>query len=219
MEPETGTGLPNGIPRPLIKVCGLLRSEDVLLCEELGVDWTGFIFHPASPRNADPKLVAALPRGKALRVGVFVDQSAEDVCRIMKEARLDLAQLHGRQDQQFCAALGRERVIRVFWPQRYAGRELLEQDLQAFASVCNWFLLDAGTSGGGHGASLNFRVLHGLNSPRPWLLAGGLGPENIRQALDRCLPDGLDLNSGVEDAPGKKSGPKLELALRLARMP
>ncbi|GAB6060339.1 phosphoribosylanthranilate isomerase [Desulfonatronum parangueonense] len=203
----------SGRRRPLIKICGLRRPEDVLLCDEMGVDWTGFIFHPPSPRSVDPKLVAGLPKGQAARVGVFVDQSAEEVLRIMEMAGLDLAQLHGGQDRKFCAAVGANRVIRVFWPQRYARRELLEQDLDAYASVCRWFLLDAGTSGGGHGASLDFAGLHGLNSPSPWLLAGGLGPENIRQALDQCTPDGLDLNSGVEVAPGMKSRLKLEMAM------
>lgn len=198
----------------LIKVCGLTRAEDVALCEELGVDWTGFIFHPPSLRNVDLPKVAAFPRGRALRAGVFVRQSADQVCKIMDQAGLDLAQLHGGQDQAFCRAVGARRVVKVFWPQRYARLEDLQRDIEAYAPFCRAVLLDAGTGGGGHGRSLDFDWLAGLRSPLPWVLAGGLGPENMRAALSRCAPDGVDLNSGVEDEPGVKSRERLTRVLR-----
>lgn len=203
-----------------IKVCGLTRAEDVALCEELGVDWIGFIFHPASPRNVGVDQVAALSQtraqvqGRALRVGVFVRQSADEVCKIMDQTSLALAQLHGGQDQAFCRTVGPQRVIKVFWPQQYARLEDLQRDIEAYALFCRAVLLDAGTSGGGHGRSLDFAGLAGLRSPLPWFLAGGLGPENIRDALSRCAPDGVDLNSGVEDALGRKSR---EALLRVMR--
>ncbi len=206
--------------RRVIKVCGLTRAEDVALCEELGVDWIGFIFHPASPRNVGVDQVAALSQaraqaqGRALRVGVFVRQSADEVCKIMDQTGLALAQLHGGQDQAFCRTVGPQRVIKVFWPQQYARLEDLQRDIEAYALFCRAVLLDAGTSGGGHGRSLDFVGLAGLRSPLPWFLAGGLGPENIRDALSRCAPDGVDLNSGVEDAPGRKSR---EALLRVMR--
>ena len=190
---------------PLVKVCGLRRPEDVTLCEELGVDWTGFIFYPPSPRNVTPEQVAALPRGRAARVGVFVLPSAQEVREIMDRADLDLAQLHGSQDRRFCEQVGPERVVKVFWPLRYPNLADLEQDMGAFASSCRAMLLDAGTAVGGHGVSLDFGSLARLTFPRPWLLAGGLGPENIQEAVRRCRPWGVDLNSGVEEAPGRKS--------------
>lgn len=200
--------------RMLIKVCGLTRAEDVALCEELGVDWTGFIFHPASPRKISVERVAAIPRGRALRVGVFVGQTAEDVCGIMDRAGLDLAQLHGGQDQDFCRTVGPQRVIKVFWPQRYVRLEDLQRDIEAYAPFCRSVLLDAGTSGGGHGRNLDFAGLTGLRLPLPWILAGGLGQDNIQEALSRCTPDGVDFNSGVEDAPGQKSRKALMRAMR-----
>lgn len=190
---------------PLVKVCGLRRPEDVTLCEELGVNWTGFIFYPPSPRDVTPDHVAILPRGRATRVGVFVLQSAEEVREIMDQADLDLAQLHGRQDRRFCEQVGPQRVVRVFWPLRYPDLATLEQDMATFASSCQAMLLDAGTSVGGHGVSLDFTALARLHFPRPWLLAGGLNPENIQDALIKCRPWGVDLNSGVEEAPGRKS--------------
>lgn len=193
----------------LVKVCGLRRVQDVLLCDELGVDWTGLIFYPPSPRHLEPSQAAALPRGKALRVGVFVRQSADEVRTIMDRAELDLAQLHGGQDQRFCDRVGPERVVKVFWPQRYPDLTVLERDMAAYASSCRTLLLDAGTSVGGHGVSLDFPALDVLAFPRPWLLAGGLGPDNIQEALSRCRPWGVDLNSGVEETPGKKSPTRL----------
>ncbi|TVQ98598.1 MAG: phosphoribosylanthranilate isomerase [Desulfovibrionales bacterium] len=198
---------------PLVKVCGLRRPEDTLLCEKLGVHWTGFIFYPPSSRNVTPDQVASLPRGRAVRVGVFVLQSAEEVREIMNQAGLDLAQLHGDQDQRFCEQVGPERVIRVFWPRRYPDLTALQKELAAFASSCRALLLDAGTSVGGHGVSLEFPALARLNFPRPWLLAGGLGPDNIQGALHACRPWGVDLNSGVEEAPGQKSPEKLRTVM------
>lgn len=198
----------------LIKVCGLARAEDVALCEELGVDWIGFIFHPASPRNVDMFKVAAFPRGQALRVGVFVHQSVDQVCEVMDQAGLDLAQLHGGQDQAFCRAVGPRRVVKVFWPQRYARLDDLQRDIEAYGPFCRAVLLDAGTSGGGHGRSLDFARLAGLRFSLPWFLAGGLELENIREALSRCAPNGVDLNSGVENGPGVKSREKLTRVLR-----
>lgn len=197
----------------LVKVCGLGRPGDVTLCEELGVDWTGFIFYPPSPRNVTTEQVAALPRGRAVRVGVFVLQSAEEVREIMDRADLDLAQLHGGQDQRFCEQVGPERVVKVFWPLRYCDLVVLEQDMGAFTSSCRAMLLEAGTAVGGHGVSLDFPALARLSFPRPWLLAGGLGPENIQEAVRQCRPWGVDLNSGVEEAPGRKSSVLLHSVL------
>ena len=188
----------------LIKVCGLTRQEDVNVCRDLGADWAGFIFHPDSPRAVDPERAAALDTGDLLRVGVFVRQDPEEAMRIMRECRLDLAQLHGDQDPIFCLRLGPERVIRTFWPKRYEATEDLQQELDRFASCCGWFLLDAGLSGGGHGTRIDASLLEdGLRFDRPWILAGGLGPESIREALT-LESDGVDLNSGVESAPGIK---------------
>lgn len=197
------------------KVCGMTRPEDVVLCEALGVNLVGFIFHPKSPRSVTPQAVACIETKKSLRVGVFVDQTPAEVMEIMALARLNLAQLHGDQDQAFMNQIGPQRVIRVLWPMRYAHVDELARDMERLAPHCAYFLLDAGTKGGGHGKSLEFSWLNGLTSPRPWLLAGGLHPENIVQALRACRPHGLDLNSGVETSPGIKDHEKLKRTLAI----
>ena len=187
-----------------IKVCGLTRQEDVNACRELGAHWAGFIFHPDSRRYIAPERAASLETGSLLRVGVFVRQDPEEILAIMEACRLDLAQLHGGQDPDFCRRVGPERVLKVLWPQRYEAKEDLQQELDRYAPCCAWFLLDAGLSGGGHGTRIQAPWLgEGLRFRRPWILAGGLGPESIGAGL-ALGPDGVDLNSGVESAPGIK---------------
>jgi len=188
----------------LIKVCGLTRAEDVDACEDLGIDLLGFIFHPKSPRSVAPEQVAGFPRGTALRVGVFVRQPREDVREIMDRAGLDLAQLHGGYTPSDCRHIGRERVIKTFWPMRHSGPETLVQEMESFAASCRYLLLDSGTSGGGHGQTTRAPWLSGASFPCPWILAGGLGPDTVRHQLLELTPNGVDLNSDVESSPGIK---------------
>ncbi|MDR2935155.1 MAG: phosphoribosylanthranilate isomerase [Candidatus Adiutrix sp.] len=207
------------MPRYCLKVCGLTRAEDALMCAELGVDWLGFIFHPASPRRVEPGPVAAFETGAARRVGVFVDQSPAEVNHIMAEARLDLAQLHGDQSREFCQAVGPERVIKVFWPQRCASPEELGRGMAGFSEAAAFFLLEAGTSGGGHGRPLDLGRWTGLAPPRPWLLAGGLEAASAGTVAARP-PAGLlgfDFNSRVEIAPGLKDRRLVAAAVEAVR--
>ncbi len=137
------------------KVCGLRRQEDLDLAIDLDVRMCGFIFHPKSPRYIEPEDAAQLQSGTMLRVGVFVDQDAEEIARIMDIARLDLAQLHGQHSVECAEALGADRVIRVLWPEKYESLDALREAMQFYASSCAYYLLDAGQSGGGSGKHLN----------------------------------------------------------------
>ncbi|MDR3038129.1 MAG: phosphoribosylanthranilate isomerase [Candidatus Adiutrix sp.] len=193
-------------PRYILKICGLTRAEDAFMSAALGADWLGFIFHPASPRRVAAAEVAGFETGGAKRVGVFVDQSPAEVRRLMAEARLDLAQLHGGQGPEFCREVGAERVIRVFWPQRYPRAADLEAEMAAYRDAAAYFIFDAGLSGGGHGRGLDIDSLTALSPPRPWLLAGGLTAAGARAAAAKN-PAGLagfDFNSKVETSPGVK---------------
>ncbi|WP_319471843.1 phosphoribosylanthranilate isomerase [uncultured Pseudodesulfovibrio sp.] len=197
------------MPRPLVKVCGMTRMQDVELCMELGVDLLGFIFHPKSPRNVDPDFAASVKTGKITKVGVFVNQTANEVIEIMDRCGLHAAQLHGGQDMAFCETIGPDRVIRVFWPSTYASPAALARDLEDYSEVCGHFLFDAGIKGeGGTGQSIDFDILQHIEIQTPWFLAGGIGPNNIRAALS-TNPPGLDINSGVEIEPGIKDETKL----------
>lgn len=214
-----------GLPR--VKVCGLTRQDDVTDCARLGVHLAGFIFHAPSARNVAPARVADMDTGPMLRVGVFVRQTVAETVEIMVAARLHMAQLHGGQDVAFCSDLltrlaescgedgdtARCRVLRAVWPARHATVAGLERELATFAPHAGGFVLDAGTSGGGHGTTLPWASFDGLHSPRPWLLAGGLGPDNVEQAVRAARPWGVDLNSGVESSPGIKDRQHIENAL------
>ncbi|MBU1003909.1 MAG: phosphoribosylanthranilate isomerase [Proteobacteria bacterium] len=203
--------------RQLIKICGITRQQDADVCLAAGVDMTGFIFHESSPRNIQPGAAAAIETGTALRVGVFVRQEQQQVLEIMRRAKLDLAQLCGDQDRAFCRAVGAARVIRVFWPERYKMRAALEDELSDYEQSMSYVLLDAGLSGGGHGRTQDFGLLTGLDSPVPWLLAGGLGVDNLARAMGQCTPSGFDLNSGLESAPGVKDAELVRRAVALIR--
>lgn len=200
----------------LIKFCGLTRQEDVDQAARLGAAMCGFIFHPRSPRGIKVEQAAALDSGKLLRVGVFVNQGSDEIRRIMDEARLDFAQLHSHQSVECAKAIGAERVIRVLWPDRYTHRALLYNDLQRHAEACAYYLLDAGLKGGGSGYKLDWSDLGSLRPPQPWLLAGGLSAANVARALGMCSPAGVDFNSGVEDAPGRKNREKMAAAFLAA---
>lgn len=177
---------------PLLKVCGITRQEDATVCDELGVDFCGFIFHPASPRYVTPEQVAAFRTGQCKRVGVFTTQDVHEILTIMTLARLDYAQLHARQDAAVIRALGGDRVIRVRFP-------ATPEELAGVPPVA-YTLFD---SGYGTGKTFDWQLLSG--APRPFFVAGGLHAKNIPDLLASCRPDGLDLNSGVEVSPGIKS--------------
>ena len=201
---------------PLIKVCGLAREEDVLLCHKLGVDFTGFIFVRTSPRYISPSAVAALPLAASARVGVFVNEPVESMRSIMEEAKLDFAQLHGKEDVATCRAVGPERVIKVLWPDAMNEADFARA-VETFAPVCAYFLLDAGKGGGGSGKTVEQPYLKGFSFPCPWLLAGGIGPENAVALYRAYAPDGLDLNSALETAPGSKDKTLLRAAMGAMR--
>jgi len=209
---------------PLVKICGMTREADARLCAELGADLLGFIFHPGSPRNTTPEFPARMKTPGARKVGLFVGQNPMEALSIMAAGQLDLAQLHGGQTESFCAALasrmGAQRIIKVFWPEKAASLEDFQAELERYAPYCGMMLADAGSSGGGHGRAIGGKgaeILAQAKFPRPWLLAGGLGPDTIGPMLSRfrqCSPGpaGLDLNSGVESAPGIKDETLLRAA-------
>lgn len=210
------------LARPAVKVCGITRQSDMDLCRELGAAFTGFIFAPRSPRRITPEQAADLDSRlghkapRPLRVGVVAGQSLQEVRAIMQTARLDLVQLHGGEDPDFCRALGPERVIKTLWPHKLleesgepgeAGDrlpDLLDRACAPFVGACAYFLLDAGSGGGGSGHTLPWHKLALFRPPAPWLLAGGIGPDNAALAAAACRPYGIDCNSALETAPGVK---------------
>ena len=191
---------------------GKIRQHRQAVAARLGATHCGFVFHAGSPRCVDAVTVSRLESGSMVRVGVFTGQDSGEIARIMRLARLDLAD----QSEECARQLGPERVIRVLWPQRYGDAASLEAAAGRYADSCSLYLLDAGRAGGGSGRTLAWEDLGSLHLSHPWLLAGGMSPANFRQALTQCRPDGVDCNSGVEEAPGRKDARAMVEMARLA---
>lgn len=198
----------------IVKVCGLAREDDVRLCQTLGVDMVGFIFHPQSPRRVDPAWVGGVATS-CRKVGVFTVQDTATIAHMAAEAQLDMLQLHGPYAPATGQVLGPERVIAVLWPERFPTPQAFLRAASSWQGHCRFLLLDAGRCGGGHGRP--WRLPWSLPAlPLPWILAGGLGPETIAAAC-ALRPDGVDLNSGVEARPGVKDAAKLRQTLNHLR--
>jgi phosphoribosylanthranilate isomerase len=185
----------------LVKICGVTSPEDAALVAGAGADAIGVNLWPSSKRFVDDararRVLAAVPAG-VLKVGVFVNASPAEVAARVASLGLDRAQLHGDEVAADFAALDGERVIRV----------VRVRDDSSFAAADAWrsglFLYDAFVDGyGGAGAPAPWPLI-ARRARRPFLLAGGLTPANVEGAIATVRPDGVDVASGVESAPGRK---------------
>lgn len=191
-----------------IKICGLRDPAQAAACAELGADAVGVVFYPRSPRNVTPQEAAQIRvalGGAAALVGVFVDCSPDEVLRVAEEAGLAYAQLHGREsaeDVRYIMARGL-RVIKV----------LKDADFSAAAAdyECGRFLLELGQGvlPGGNGQGWNWAAAAGFAAHYPFLLAGGLGVDNVTEAIAVAAPTGVDASSALEVAPGVKDMAKV----------
>lgn len=199
-----------------VKICGLRTLTETMQVVEAGADLLGFNFYPASPRYLSPEDCAVIcaeldRRGvTAVRVGVFVNEHESFIRKALDEYGLHLAQLSGDEPAELLTRLGG----RAFKALRLASRAELEQALRGIPPrpVAPAYLLDASLPGqyGGTGQRADWRlaadlVMHPDGRRRfPLLLAGGLTPENVAQAVRQVRPWGVDVASGVESSPGKK---------------
>jgi len=196
--------------RPRVKICGITRSEDALLAANLGADLLGLNFHPGSPRCVSVaqgrQIVSELgeERGSCLVAGVFVDQSVAEVERIRDAAGLDLVQLHGDYSASDVERLG-DGVIQVVRPRRALRTELACTVDGAWALLVDRY--DPYLAGGTGFAWEERRLVEMSRAleGRRWLLAGGVRPENVARTLKLSEAWGIDVCSGVEAQPGRKS--------------
>jgi phosphoribosylanthranilate isomerase len=194
-----------------VKVCGISRLEDAELAVELGAAALGFIFAP-SPRRVTPADARALLAGIGERemvlgpVGVFVDAHLSPEWP-RAEPFLRAIQAHGSESPQFLDGIPRLTRIKVF---RIARASDLD-GIGAYAASADYFMFDTKANGkaGGTGQTFDWGVLEGRTFPRPVILAGGLTPENVGEAIRRVKPFAVDGASGTEESPGKKDPVKL----------
>jgi len=199
-----------------IKICGITNLADARAAVEAGADALGFMFYDRSKRWVSGDVVAKIARQLppfVLRVGVFVDPLPEVVHETIVSCGLSALQLHGSESPEFCSQFALP-VIKAF---RVADRSSLSQ--LARYSTSAW-LLDSDTPGqlGGTGEKFDWSLAsEATQLGRPVIVAGGLTPDNVAQAIRAARPHGVDVSSGVESAPGKKDAAKIAAFIRAAR--
>jgi phosphoribosylanthranilate isomerase len=192
-----------------IKICGITSVEQGAAISQMGATDLGFICVPSSPRYLNltklHPLITALG-SVANTVGVFADFSVMTIAQVVSITELNTVQLHGTESIEFCQEL-RDLLPATEIIKAWRVRDNSDLDkIAAYSDVVDGLLLDAyhPDALGGTGQTLDWAQLAAFTPPIPWLLAGGLTPDNICEALSQLHPDGIDLSSGVEVAPGNK---------------
>jgi phosphoribosylanthranilate isomerase len=202
--------------RFLVKICGLTNPVDARRAAEAGADLLGFVLVPASKRAVSPQAVRDIVRGLPAgprRVGVLADEPPERVRELLDFCGLDLAQLHGDEDEAVLRAVGLARA----WKAVHLRSP--EDVARALALPPVTLVVDtaAGDARGGSGVTGDWVLAARLAAQRPVLLAGGLNPENVAAAVAAVRPAGVDVSSGVEAAPGRKDAGKVRAFVAAAR--
>jgi phosphoribosylanthranilate isomerase len=201
----------------MVKICGLTNHDDALAALRAGADYLGFILVPRTPRYVSAsnikKIIKSLPH-TAKFVGVFRDHPVDQVLTIMDEAGLDIAQLHGNENEVEIGQIGRDRVWKVL---PVTNDEQVEAALNCGAGRV---LIDTFVKGqvGGTGQTGNWELARRVAEEREIILAGGLNPENVYEAVKIVQPFGVDVSSGVEQAPGVKDRDKVAEFIRRAKV-
>lgn len=198
-----------------VKICGLTRTEDMHACAALGVHWVGLVFHPASPRFVTPEQAAnlhtAIPtadEGGPLRVGLFVKPTLKQVAATLDQVPLDILQLY--TNEETALTLKRQTGKKVWLARGVAGTK----DLPDVTSLDGYIIEAPSQKGdtrpGGLGRTFDWNLTEHWHAPAPWLLAGGLTPDNVAQAVRVSKTRAVDVSSGVEERPGIKSALLIE---------
>lgn len=190
---------------PQIKICGLTEVSQALECAALGPDAIGCVFFPKSPRNISQtrakEICTALPPG-ITSVGVFVNETFSFIMRKVEFCGLKAVQLHGQEPPELVKQLRREnlKVIMGLFMTREPGLN------QAEKYEADGFLIECGQGKlpGGNAKTWDWSSAKPFGEKYPFILAGGLSPDNVTQAVTQAQPDAVDVSSGVELSPGQK---------------
>jgi phosphoribosylanthranilate isomerase len=186
-----------------IKICGITKAADAVAAVDAGAHAVGFMFFEGSRRNISHEgareIIRDLPPFVS-KVGVFVNAARDDVKRAIEQTGIDTLQFHGEEPPEACRGFGLK-TVKAF---RVQGKDMLA--IMPRYDVDAW-LLDSFVTGarGGTGVTFNWDLaVHARSLGTPIMLAGGLSPENVKQAIEHVQPYAVDVSSGVESAPGKK---------------
>lgn len=193
--------------RTRVKICGLTRLSDAVAASELGADALGLVFYPRSPRAVTiekaREIVGGVPPFVSV-VGLFVNPGRDEVMSVLDAVSLDILQFHGDETPEFCGSFG----IPYLKALRVSGSLDLLKSARTYSSA-RGLLLDAVVEGFGGGGEVFDWSLIPVEHPLPIVLAGGLNPENVRDAIRRVRPWAVDVSSGVEAAKGVKDVAKM----------
>ncbi len=189
-----------------IKICGITNNANLQSIYMLNPDYVGFIFYPYSKRYVgNPQQVAAQPMQPIQRVGVFVNPTLQEVSQKILDYKLDVIQLHGHESPEFCSKINKIRpVIKAF----QINKNFNFNSLNTYKSACNMFLFDTSTKlYGGSGKKFDWKLLQKYMLPKPFMLSGGIAPNDIHalKKLEHPQLKALDLNSQFELSPGIKN--------------
>ena len=195
-----------------VKICGITRLEDARFCAVAGAHFLGFIQHEESPRYIRPGVAREIIDWVVGPdpVGVFVNADADTINRTCEEAGFTLAQLHGHESEEVCAAINVP-VIKAIHVQHDASSEQIRAVAEPYLDVVDFLLLDTHKTSlwGGSGESFNWRVARELAGEVDLFLAGGISAYNVSEAIQTMRPYAVDLSSSVEESPGVKDLDKL----------
>ena len=193
--------------RTRVKICGIMRDEDLRATADAGADAFGLVFYAPSPRCLTLERARALSRAAPAfltSVALFVNAQAEEVQHVLEVVRPQVLQFHGEETPEFCRAFG---VPYVKACRVKAGVDLLEY-WRPFSDASGW-LADAWVEGyGGAGTGFDWSLVPAVRA-KPLVLSGGLNPENVGEAIRRVKPWGVDVSSSVESAKGVKDAAKI----------
>ena len=198
-----------------IKFCGLTRQQDVLEAAQIGVHAIGLVFHPDSPRAVDVQQAQGLSRvcpPFITRVGLFMNQDASTIMQVLKYVELDILQFHGEEPEDYCISFNKPYIKSIAMGGK-APDEIPEY------SSAQAYLLDSNELGqpGGSGKAFDWGKLP-KNINKPVIVAGGLSPYNVTQAIQCIQPYAVDVSSGIESAKGIKDSEKMKTFINSVRV-
>ncbi|MEZ5813943.1 MAG: phosphoribosylanthranilate isomerase [Alphaproteobacteria bacterium] len=210
---------------PAIKICGLSEPETLKAAIDAGACYVGFVFYPPSPRYIEidtaKELARQIPTG-IRAVGLFVDPTNEQLEQTLGIVPLDMIQLHGKESPQRVSEIKTRYNLDIMKAINIREKSDLNI-IPQYEAAADWLLFDSrpeqAALPGGTGQSFDWSLLQGKTFSRPWMLSGGLTPENVSDALAQLNPTALDVSSGVESAPGLKDPEKIKKFICKAQKP
>lgn len=200
-----------------VKICGITDATSLKAACDKGARFVGLVFYPPSPRNLELDIAAQLSRQiptGVRTVGLFVDPSDQQLESVLSMVQMDMIQLHGKESRTRVAEIRKRFGLDVMKAIKLNSQSDLRQ-IADFRPVADWLLFDAGA---GDGKTFDWSLLDDYTDPTGrWMLAGGLTPGNVAEAIRALSPPAVDVSSGVESQRGKKSPDKIKAFLKAAK--